>query len=174
MTRRLSYISLSLVAFSVALLWGDGLTNFVQSQTSIPSVVEPCIDQDSFFAQGGAELIARAEVEGNEYYLVHTYEQGDDDREFPSAQLIAVEGGSCTTELWNNPNDYLPYAQYVPDAAAVEFRFVEARISLQRLGRQEFMNAFTSPDDLDLFPEFIRAYERLGVLEDIRQRVGAS
>lgn len=174
MMRRLSYIAVSLLALVAALLMGDGFTQLAQGQTAIPAVVEPCINRDSFFAKGGAELIARADVGGDEHYLVHTYEQGEEAKDYPSALLVSVTGGSCNSELWNTPGDYLPYAQYVPDAAAIEFRFVEARMTLNRMGRQAFIESFNSPDDLDLFPEFLQAYERLGVLSEIQERVGES
>ena len=176
MRRRFIYPLLMLTALLLSIAVNAFLAPIATSQIEsvpVPSEAETCVDLDDHFAAGGAELIATATVDGNDYYLIYTYEDFEDSRQYPSALLVSSSApNTCETALWNTPGDYLKYADFVPYEVAVRFREIEYSIQLERLGREDFINAFISPENLDLFPEFIEAFERLGVLEDIENHLG--
>jgi hypothetical protein len=176
MRRRFIYPLLMLTALLLSIAINAFLGPMANGQIEsvpVPNAAEACVDRDDHFAAGGAELIATETLDGADYYLIYTYEDSEESRQYPSALLVSSSSpNTCETALWNTMGDYLKYADFVPYEVAVRFREIEYSIQLERLGREDFINAFTSPEDLDLFPEFLEAFERLGVLEDIENHLG--
>lgn len=170
MKHRLTYprTLLAIAALIAALMAGSALTVRAQVETSVPPVVEPCLDRSSPLAAGGAALMATATVEGTDYYLIYTYENAPNAEQYPSALLVSATADTCDVALWNTPGDFLAYADYVPFEAAVKFHEIQFSRQLDRLGREAFINAFDL-SELALLEEEAAALERLGVLEAIQR-----
>jgi hypothetical protein len=168
--RRFVYPLLMLTTLLLSMAINAFLAPIATSQIEsvpVPREAEGCVDRDHHFAAGGAELIATETVDGTDYYLIYTYEDSADSRQYPSALLVSVAVNACETALWNTPGDFLAYADYVPMAAAIKFREIEYSIQLEKLGRSDFIRAFDLPR-IDLLEEEAAALERLGVLDEIR------
>lgn len=169
--RRLRYPLMMLLALCICVVVSVLHSSVAISQAEsvpVPPEAENCVDMTSMFAAGGAELIATESVDGTDYFLIYTYEDSANSEEFPIALLVSSPSSdSCTSELWNTPGDFLPYADYVPLAAAIKFREVEYSIQLERMSREEFVNAFDL-SELDLLEEEKKALENMGLLDEIR------
>lgn len=139
----------------------------VDIESPVPEVAEACVDRDSFFAEGGAELIASEQVNGVDYYLIFTYEDFENSEDYPIALFVSAQNETCQVEIWNTPGDHIVYADFIPLQAAEKFREIEYGMTLKRMGRQAFINAFDL-SEITLYPEEETALERLGVLEAIR------
>lgn len=158
----------AIAALTIAVVVGSALLVRAQTDASVPTVVEPCLDRSSSFAAGGATLMATKTVDDVNYYLIYTYEDSSNAESYPSALLVSATAENCTVELWNTPGDFLAYADYVPFEAAVKFREIEFFRQLDRLGREEFIDAFNISEQA-LLDEESTALEQLGVLDDIQR-----
>lgn len=171
MTQRLPWTKwIGLLAISALVAVGLVSRQAVQAQAQpvpVPSVVEPCVDRSDVFAAGAVEVMATETVAGKDYYLLYTYEAGPEAQRYPSPLLVSVAADTCQVALWNTAGDFLPYADYVPLAAAIAFREIEFSRQLERLGRQAFIDGF-DVSELELMAEEAAALERLGVLEAIQ------
>lgn len=160
--KRWLYAFLTLITLSVSIAVNYLSPAPAQGQrTQVPQTTEACIDRNDTYAAGGAELIASTTVDETDYYLIYTYSDGENAREFPSALLVSSSmSNSCKQEYWNIGGFGLPYADFVPFDVAVHFKKIELDIQLERLGREPFIEAYRS---IELFPEEVEAIEQLGV-----------
>ena len=158
----------AIAILTIAVVVGSALLVRGQTDTSIPTMVEPCLDRSSPFAAGGATLMATKSIDDVNYYLIYTYEASSNAESYPSALLVSETDERCTVELWNTPGDFLAYADYVPFEVAVKFREIEFSRQLDRLGRESFIDAFNVSEQA-LLDEESTALEQLGVLDDIKR-----
>ena len=161
--KRFCYLFLTLITVTISLAISDLTSTPVQGQgeVQVPQEAQACIDSDDHFAEGGSESIASITVDETDYYLIYTYEAASGSREYPSALLISsAQPSTCQKEYWNTGGFGRPYSDFVPFEVAVHFKQIELGIQLERLGREEFIDAYSS---IELFPEEVEAIEQLGV-----------
>lgn len=148
-------------------------TSAQQDYLPVPPEAEACVELDSpvLGGDGGAEVLATEVVDGTQYFLIFTYHKEDwEDREFPSALLVSASQGTCESLFWNTPGALLPYADYVPMAAAVNFRQIEFERQIALLGgnQDQFINSFDL-DEQPLFEEESLALEQMGILDELEE-----
>lgn len=165
-SRYLPLLLISTIFFTIA-IDVNRFSSAITLEVPVPDSAEACVDRGDIFTAGGAELIADETVDGVDYYLIFTYRDTPQAEQYPNALFVSVSNGKCEIEIWNTPGDHIIYADFVPLQAAEKFREIEYGMVLERMGRQDFINAFDL-SEITLYPEEETALERLGVLDEIR------
>ena len=105
--------------------------SFAQS-SNIPETANPCVPKAQV---ARAEVIGFTAAQGENYYLLAAYEQGD---AVASDLIISIANKSCRRELYNPTGDRLALASAVPQAVARQLTLQRYQREIKRVGRAAF------------------------------------